>query len=71
MYYVILDPSERGLIREGALFTNTGDKDTYDSFSVLLALSFTDSTYDFMSHVYKLDEVLSQTISKLKCKLFS
>ena len=64
-------PSRGGLIREGGLFTKSGDKDIFGSFSVLLShilwnqhtilrLKYTNST-----------QFLSQTISKLTCKVVS
>ena len=40
----------------GGLFTNSDDKDIYDSLSVLLPPYFTDSTYNLTCQMYKFNK---------------
>ena len=59
---------ERGLIREGGLFTKSNDKDIFDSFSVLLSHILRNQHTILRLNYINLTQFLS-TILKLTCKV--
>ena len=62
--------TEKGLIREeGGLFTKSSDKDTFDSFSLLLShILQSQHTILWLKYINS-TQFLSQTILKLTCKV--
>ena len=62
---------ERGLIREGGLFTKSSDKDILGSFSVRLSHILRNQQRIFLLKYINSTQFLSQTISKVTCKVVS
>ena len=74
--YLILDLAEgglieRGLIREGGLFTKSSDKDIFGSFSVRLSHILRNQQRIFLLKYINSTQFLSQIISKVTCKVVS
>ena len=62
---------ERGLIREGGLFTKSSDKDIFGSFSVLLSHVLWNQHTNLRLKYINSTQFSYQTISKLTCKVVS
>ena len=60
---------ERGLIREGGLFTKSSDKDIFGSFSVLLSHILRNQHTILRLKYINSTQFLSHTILKLTCKV--
>ena len=60
---------ERGLIREGGLFTKFSHKDIFGSFSVLSSHILHIQHTIFLPKCINSTQFLSQTISKVTCKV--